>query len=224
MKKLRAWLAADPHVTIRAARTGAVGLVTATIIGALVTGAFGIVDALISRPSPQPAISPAASPAPPAPQAVTCPSASADANVPPGQLLGQGTLVLEGNGTAYDLDAVNCGWAPLAQHTWVTQDIEYGPTGNNGKPIIAIAGSPYTDVVMAGNGPWDYQDCADAPYGVDPSTTGPNAVTGASLYQGEGICVETQNTSTKKDGNHIVLVQIRAINHREVTAWVQVWY
>jgi hypothetical protein len=39
----------------------------------------------------------------------------------------------------------------------VTQDIMYAPTGNNGKPVIDIAGSPYTDVVMTGHGPWTFQ-------------------------------------------------------------------
>jgi hypothetical protein len=144
---------------------------------------------------------------------------------PLGQMLGQGTLTLLGNGTGYDLDAVNSGWAPLAQASWAAQNIMYAPAGGaNDKPIIDIAGSPATDVVMPGRGPWTYQDCASAAYDVNTSTTGPNAVTGASLYVGEGICVETQNTPHKHDGNHIVLLVVTALDLREATVQVEVWY
>jgi hypothetical protein len=131
---------------------------------------------------------------------------------------------LQGNGTAYDLDAVNHGWDPLANHTWVTQNIMYAPTGNSGLPVIDIAQSPYTDVVMDGPGPWGYKDCANAPYGADPSTTGPNAVAGKSLRVGEGVCVETINTPVKPDGNHIALLVIKSISNDEVVVDVTVWY
>jgi hypothetical protein len=143
-----------------------------------------------------------------APGASPGPGAS---SVPAVTSIGQRTLVLEGSGIAYDLDAVNTGWKPLSNQAWVTQNIEYEPMANNGKPIILIAGSPYTDVVMTGRGPWTRQDCANAPYGVNSSTTGPNAVTGASFRVGAGICIQTQDTSAKSDGNHIVLLVIKSI-------------
>ncbi len=138
-------------------------------------------------------------------------------------MLGQGILVLAGNGTAYDLDAVKSGWKPLANHAWVTQNIMYAPSGNNGAALIDIAGSPYTDVVMTGSGPWTFQDCEKAPYGANPSTKGPNAVTGASLKVGKGICIETQDTATKSDGGHYVLLVIKSITSAEVTLMATVW-
>jgi hypothetical protein len=219
VRKLLKWLA-DPRATVKAAVIGAMGLIAA----AIVAGIYGITVALIPVLSGSSATSsvPATSSTPVA-QTPSCPSAAE--NAPEGQLIGEGPLTLEGNGTAYDLDAVDCGWAPLAGANWIAQNIMYAPTGYyKNKPVIDIAGSPYTDVVMPGGGPWDYQDCANAPYGADPSTTGPNAVAGASLKVGKGICVETSNTGQKHDGNHIVLIQIRTITNREVTAWVTVWY
>jgi hypothetical protein len=207
---------ADNRATVVSARKGE----WATIIAAVLGGIGVITAALITRSSPQPAASPAASPVV---QAAKCSPASAAENIPPGQLLGQGLLVLEGNGTAYDLDAVNCGWDPLAGHTWVAQNIEYGPTGNSGKPIIDITDSPASNVLMGTRGPWDYQACMNARW--DPSyVDNPNPVTGAALRVGEGICIKTEDTETKTDGTHVVLLQIRAVNSREVTAWVTVWY
>lgn len=135
-----------------------------------------------------------------------------------------GILVLQGDGTAYDLDAVKTGWAPLANHTWITQNIMYDPTGYNGAPLIDIAGSPYTNVVMSGSGPWTYANCAAVHYGANPSTVGPNAVTGASLKVGEGICVRTRNTAIKSDGNHFALLVIKKVTQEQVTVDVTVWY
>jgi hypothetical protein len=140
-----------------------------------------------------------------------------------GQILGQRTLVLKGNGTGYDLDAVNTGFAPLYQRSWTVQNIEYFPHGIGGNPSIAIAGSPYTDVTMGKNGPWTYEDCLEAPYGDNASAPGPNVITGSSLRAGEGICVETQNAATKHDGNHIVLLIIGSVTSAAVTVQVTVW-
>jgi hypothetical protein len=103
------------------------------------------------------------------------------------------------------------------------QNIMYDPTGNNGAPIIDIAGSPYTDVVLSGSGPWTFHDCATAPYGADHSTSGPNAVTGGSLKVGKGICVETQDTPAKSDGNHLALLVIKSLSGAAVTVAVTVW-
>jgi hypothetical protein len=141
----------------------------------------------------------------------------------PGQELGQGTLVLRGNGTGYDLDAVNTRFTAATDRIWTVQNIEYFPRGNAGNPAIAIAGSPYTDVAMGRKGPWTYQDCLDAPYGASTSATSPNLITGSSLQAGEGICVKTQNTAAKHDGDHIVLVIIRSISSTAVTVQVTVW-
>jgi hypothetical protein len=159
----------------------------------------------------------------PAPSKKPVPPVTSTRPSPSGPLIGHGTLVLEGDNVAYDLDAVNTGWKPLSNQPWVMQNIEYEPTANNGKPIILIAGSPYTDVVMTGRGPWTFKDCADAPYGANPPTTGPNAVTGESLRGGEGVCIETQDTSAKSDGGHIVLLVITSISPSAVVAEVTVW-
>jgi hypothetical protein len=43
-------------------------------------------------------------------------SPAAKRTPPSGQVVGCGTLVPQGNGTAYDLDAVNSGWKPLINH------------------------------------------------------------------------------------------------------------
>ena len=132
--------------------------------------------------------------------------------------------MLAGNGTGYDLDAVKTGWAPLANHIWVTQNIKYDPTGGNGLPELDIAQEPYLDVTMNGSGPWTYADCANAPYSADVSPKGRNVITGTSLRVGEGICVATQDTATKFDGNHIVLLVIKSVSLQQVTLDVTVWY
>jgi hypothetical protein len=141
----------------------------------------------------------------------------------------QGILVLVGNGTAYDIDSLAPNWAPLANHSWIEQNIEYAPAGNNGKPIVLFAGSPYTDVVMNGKGPWSYQDCATAPYGANHSLPGPNAITGPALDIGGGICVETEDTpltssgGPKTDGKHYALLIVQSITPTTLTLKVTVW-
>ncbi len=197
-----------------AARIGARAAIVAAIIGAVAVIAAVLIPMLAHSSS-----------APQTSQATGGTNSVATGETgPAGQQLGTGLLVLPGDRTAYDLDAVNHGWDPLAQHAWVTQNIMYDSTGNNGAPLIDIAGSPATDVLMPGTGPWTYHDCATAPYRADSPTTGPNAITGASLKAGKGICVETENTGTKSDGNHYVLLVLKSVTPEQVTAQVTVWF
>jgi hypothetical protein len=138
-------------------------------------------------------------------------------------------LVLQGNGTAYDLDSLAPDWDPIAGHTWIDQNIAYVPDGDNGKPLVQLSGSPATDVVMSGKGPWTYQQCSSAPYGENQSIPGPNVIAGAALDIGRGICVETQNaplTSSggpKTDGGHYAVLVVKAITPTALTLEVTVW-
>lgn len=207
------WRPRDNRATVMSARMAERG----AIIAAVVTVIGGIVVALLTRGSPQPATSPAAVTVP---HHATCSVGTA----PAGQLLGQGTLKLEGDNTSYDLDAVNCGWAPLSEHTWIKQNIQYVPIDANGKPILLIADSPASDVLMGTRGPWNYQACLNAHWDSSYGPDNPNPVTGAALKAGEGVCIHTENTKYKNDGGHYVLLVIRAVTAREVTAWVTVWY
>jgi hypothetical protein len=134
-----------------------------------------------------------------------------------------------GNGTAYDIDSLAANWAPLINHSWIKQNIAFEPDGNSGKPLVLFAGSPYTDVVMTGTGPWSYQDCASAPYGANHSLNGPNIITSPALDVGHGICVETQNTAStsnggpKTDGGHYALLVVQGITSTTLTLKVTVW-
>jgi hypothetical protein len=206
---------AAPHARFSPvwAAAGAVIVSLAAVLGALITQTRPASHGVTASVSPTPVVIKSVGP-------------SVTSTAPPGQageVLGSGVLVLKGDGTAYDLDAVNKGWLPLAGQSWVAQNIMYAPTGYNGEPVIDIAGSPDTDVVMTGTGPWTYQDCAQAPYGENSSVAGLNAVTGLSLRAGNGICIETQNTNVKHDGGHIVLLVIQSVTPQEVTARVTVW-
>lgn len=140
----------------------------------------------------------------------------------PAQILRQGILVLEGKGNTYDKDAVSVGWKSLTDQSWVTQKVTYAPTGNNGAPIIEVEGSPYTDAVLTAAGPRTSQNCANALYSAKPSPTGPNAETGASLKIGEGIYVETQDTSARSDDRHLALLVVRPSTSNAVTVAVTV--
>jgi hypothetical protein len=138
-------------------------------------------------------------------------------------------LVLQGNGTAYDLDSKASDWDAISGHSWIDQNISYVPDGDNGKPLVQFSGSPGTDVVMSGSGPWSYHACANAPYGVNQSIPGPNVIAGAALDIGRGICVETQNvpltslSGPKTDGGHYALLVVRAITPTTLTLEVTVW-
>jgi hypothetical protein len=146
----------------------------------------------------------------------------ASSRSPSAQVLGQGTVALEGNGTTYDHDAVNVGWKSLTHQPRVTQNATPRPTGNEGTRIIGVAGSPYTDVVLTGARPWTSPDYANAPYGANPSTTGTNALICASPKAGEDICVETQDASAKSHGYHLVLLVIKPVTSTAVTVAVTV--
>jgi hypothetical protein len=173
---------------------------------------------------PSPSQSPTASVSPTPP-----PSPSLVSSSPSPAVRRQGILILAGNGTAYDIDSLAPNWAPLINHSWISQNIAYLPTGNNGKPLVLFAGSPYTDVVMSGKGPWSYQDCASAPYGVNHSTTGPNVITGPALEIGRGTCVETEdapltsNGGPKTDGKHYALLMVRGITSTTLALEITVW-
>jgi len=135
----------------------------------------------------------------------------------------QGILVLHAN-AAYDLDSLAPKWDSSVGKPWVAQNIMYAPTGNRGRPIIDIAFSPATDVLMGTAGHWNYQSCATAHY--DPSYAGnPNAATGSAINVGHGICVITRNTKQplKTDGGHYVLLVVKARTSTSLTVQVTVW-
>lgn len=135
-----------------------------------------------------------------------------------------GTLVLLGNGTAYDLDSLAANWSSSRGVAWVTQNVMYVPTGDHGKPILDIAFSPATDVLMGSRGPWTYRSCAKAHF--DPSyVNNPNAAIGSALNPGHAICVITRSTKQprKTDGGHFVLLVVKARTNTTLTLQVTVW-
>jgi WD40 repeat protein len=130
----------------------------------------------------------------------------------------QEVLILDGNGTAYDLDSLAANWAPSSGTPWTAQNIMYVP----GIPILDIAGAPATDVLLGSEGGWSYQTCADAHY--DPSfVDNPNVPEAAALDPGNGICVETENTSQKRDGGHFALLVVLARTQAQLTLQVTIW-
>jgi len=202
---------------VRAARINAKAVIAAAVIaGVFALAANSLTNQLKSG---------SAQPAAPATAGATHQSPAQPAGATPaaGKVLRHAKLVLLGNGTAYDLDSAAAGWDPLANHSWITQNIAYLPHGYNSRPLVELAGSPGTDVVMAGKGPWSYQDCANAPYFVNSSTTGPNVITGPALDTSRGICVTTQDTGSKKDGNHYVLLVVLGQTSSTLTLEVTVW-
>lgn len=220
--------ARDPAIS--AARIGAMATIATAIIAGLVT----IVVANIGKSAP-PATStvrPSAASAAASPttslsghSATASPSSGA-----PGTLRRQGVLVLEGNGTDYDIDSLANDWDPIINHYWVSQNIAFLPGGDNGRPLVQFAGSPGTDVVMSGKGPWSYQECASAPYYANTSTHGPNVIAGRALQPGTGICVITQdvaasrNGGPKTDGDHVALLVVSSLKGTTLRLKVTVWY
>jgi hypothetical protein len=135
----------------------------------------------------------------------------------------QGTLPLS-NGTAYDLDSLVPGWDSSSGKPWVAQNIMYAATGDNGLPVLDIAGAPATDVLMGTRGPWNYQSCATAHYDFS-YVNNPNVAAGSALSPGHGICVITRNTKQplKTDGGHYVLLVVKARTNTTLTLQITVW-
>jgi hypothetical protein len=214
--------AQDP--TIRAARiSGRYGIV-AGILGAIVAGAFSLVAVHLASANGKPTSAQTTPQASAHPVASACSPATSS-----GAQRRHGRLVLLGNGTAYDLDSCAEDWDPIASDYWIAQNIAYAPTGYKSMPVLQISGEPGPDVVMPGNGPWTYADCARAPYYANQSPNGPEVVDGAALDEGRGICVETTDVpKTKKggpktDGNHIVLLVVLSHTVTTLTLEVTVW-
>jgi len=140
----------------------------------------------------------------------------------------QGVLVLDNQGTAYDLDSLASDWDPRPSGThWTFQNIEYYPGPGGG---LAISDEPVTDVIMTGNGPWTYEECVDAPYNPNDSASNPSNISTSDLTPGRGICVRTRNDAVnnpgKTDGGHYVLLVIQPSNPNDpndlivkVTVW-----
>jgi hypothetical protein len=133
------------------------------------------------------------------------------------RVFGQGTLVPEGNGTAYDRYAVNTSWKPLTSQPWLSQNIIYAPIRNNGAPNHRhhqiAAHRRFTDR----NRPVGIPGLRQRLLRCEPIHGGPNAVTGASLHAGESVCVETQDASAKSGGDHLVLLVIKSVTSTTVT-------
>jgi hypothetical protein len=141
----------------------------------------------------------------------------------------QGTLVLSGDNTAYDLDSLRPDWNPLRNAPWVDQNIVYVPDFAGGAPGLRIADEPASDVLMGSRGPWTYRDCLHARYDRAAAPANPNVPAGPALDIGHGICVHTSDTTTpdgallKSDGGHYVLLVVRARTPATLTLAVTVW-
>ena len=131
-------------------------------------------------------------------------------------------LVLDNQGTAYDLDAPPPGWNTSAGVPWTFQNIEYYP----GQGLL-IADEPMTDVLMPAGRNWTYQDCVHAHYNLADNLKNPNNISMAKLKPGNGICVHTRNDSVnnpgKTDGGHYVLLVVKKVTPTALTLEVKVW-
>jgi hypothetical protein len=133
-------------------------------------------------------------------------------------------LVLDNQGTAYDLDSLSATWDSSIDAIWTFQNIEYLPEPGGG---LQMSDEPQTDVLMNGSGPWTYQDCVNAPYDPSDSTSNPNNISLADLTRGRGICVHTRNDPInnpgKTDGGHYILLVVQSISPQALTLEVTAW-
>jgi hypothetical protein len=192
--------------------------------------------AYLSHPRQHVSAGPTVSPRTVSPSASVSPSPSATPSVTPTQVLtptpvpisaGPGirrndVLVLDDQGTAYDLDAAPPGWNTSFGVPWTFQNIEYYPGQG-----LAISDEPISDVLMGGRGNWTYQDCAQADYGGPDDQKNPNNISMSDLKPGQGICVHTQNDAVnnpgKTDGGHYVLLVVQQVTPTALTLRVKVW-
>jgi hypothetical protein len=193
-------------------------LATACSVLLLVVLALAVIHVHNGKPEAAGSAPDASSSSAPPSSGVQPPSASPQAPSPiagsqPG-IRKQAVLILDNQGTAYDLDSLASDWDPRPSGThWTFQNIEYYPGTGGG---LAISDEPVTDVIMTGNGPWTYEDCVDAPYNADDSASNPNNISVSDLIPGRGICVHTRNDPVnnpgKTDGGHYVLLVVQPPN------------
>jgi hypothetical protein len=169
--------------------------------------------------------SPIADPLPQSPPQSMTPSPGTSQDVaPPQAVRRQSVLVLDNQGTAYDLDSLSANWHSSSGATWTFQNIEYYPEAGGG---LGLADEPETDVLMTGSGPWTYEDCVNAPYDPSQSPGNPNNISLADLTRGRGICVHTRNDPNnnpgKTDGGHYVLLVVQSRGPQGLTLEVTVW-
>jgi len=169
----------------------------------------------ISRtPSPTPTL-------PPTTPAPTITSAPAPVSAAPA-IRRQGVLVLDDQGTAYDLDAPPPGWNTSIGVPWTFQNIEYYPGQG-----LGISDEPTTDVLMGDHRNWTYQDCVKADYNPADDQSNPNNIGISNLKPGQGICVHTRNDPVnnpgKTDGGHYVLLVVQSVTPTALTLEVTVW-